>query len=66
MNRLQENTVDRLALREGRLFIRDHYTDHEVRVTGPRGSHWIVAESGVERRAGTDATVFVPEFWNQT
>lgn len=46
MTRPQENTIERLALSEGRLYIGEGYVDRAVRVTGPTGAHWIVGEDG--------------------
>jgi hypothetical protein len=61
MTREQEDTVDRLALAEGSLYIRDGYADRALRVTGESRRHWIVGEDGTPRPAKADYSR-IPDF----
>ena len=57
MTRLQQETIERIALAHDRVAVRTGYTDRAIRVTTPKGNHWIVGENGIARDAGVDFSI---------
>lgn len=49
-NRLQDATIDRLALERGRVAVRDGFADGHVDVTAPSGACWRVLEDGTAHK----------------
>lgn len=54
---LQDATVERLALKHGRLAVREGYANGVVAVTAPDGSHFIVNEDGVPTEVQPDFSI---------
>jgi hypothetical protein len=59
--RQQDEAVDKLSLKHGRLLVRTGYEDKFIRVTAPSGAHYIIDEEGRIQTRGTDFSVN----WNQ-
>lgn len=59
--RAQDATIDRLALKHGRVAVRDGYQDGHVVVTAPSGSCWKLSEDGVPTPDGYNISIN----WNE-
>jgi hypothetical protein len=59
--RQQDNMVEKLSLKHGRLLVRTGYADKSIRVTAPNGAHYIINPEGQAKQVQSDFSVN----WNQ-
>jgi hypothetical protein len=57
MTREQDTALERLALRHGRVHVREGYADGTVRMTTPNGHELQVDDSGQVLREGHDFSI---------